>query len=330
FKTQLDSEPSDQLAFAYLSPRAIVDQLEKAGQLTAGQLDAAGPQLQTLLSQPVTMSASATADEVSLDASAATSSSTPAPKESALLGDFPSDSWFAFGASEAGRAYGQALAQGGQAALPSTLGVDVSQIAKWAGDLGGFARGTSLFGLGGALVLQTSDEQASGQTLSQLQRVFSRNSSVSVTPLSESGEQGFTVTPRGAPIQIQFVQKDGKVVVGLGSDSVNQVFSPSSTLGGSDVFKTATGALGSDFSPVMFLDFVPLFQLVDSFPQATSDPSYQQAKPYLEHLDYLIFGGRSQGSRGSVRVTLGLQDASSQSGTVSTSTPTAAVGSASR
>ena len=68
----------------------------------------------------------------------------------------------------------------------------------------------------------------------------------------------------------------------------NQVFSPSSTLGDSDVFKSATDALGSDFSPVALIDFVPLFQLVDSFPQAAQDPSYLQAKPYLDHLDYLI------------------------------------------
>jgi Protein of unknown function (DUF3352) len=329
FATQLASEPSDQLAFAYLSPRTIVDQLEQDKQLSADQVAAAGPQLQTLLSQPVTMSASASDDQVSLETSAATSSSTPAPEESSLLRDFPSDSWLAFGASQAGRAYGQALAEGGQAAVPSTLGLDLSQISKWAGDLGGYVRGTSLFGLGGALVVQTSDEQASAETLDQLRRVLSRSSSVSVSSLSENGEQGFSITPRGAPIQIQFVQRDGKVVVGLGSDSVNQVFSPSSTLGDSDVFKSATDALGSDFSPVALIDFVPLFQLVDSFPQAAQDPSYLQAKPYLDHLDYLILGGHTEGGRGSIRMVLGLRDAPSQGGTVSTASAPAAIGASS-
>jgi hypothetical protein len=325
FKTQLDAEPTDQLAFAYFSPRSIVDQLERAGELSADQLSAAGPQLQTLLSQPVAMSASATADQVSLQTSAATSASTPAPEESTLLRNFPSDSWLAFGASDAGRAYGQALAQGGQAAVPAGLGLDLGQISKWAGDLGGFVHGTSLFGLGGALVVQTSDDQASAQTLDELQRALSRSESLSISPLSESGEQGFSVTPKGVPIQIQFVQRDGKVVVGLGSDSVSQVFSPSSTLGDSDVFKSATGGLGSDFSPVALVDFVPLVQLVDSFPQATQDPSYQQAKPYLDHLDYLIFGGRSEDDRGSIRMVLGLRDSPAQGGTSSADSAAAAV-----
>ena len=73
------------------------------------------------------------------------------------------------------------------------------------------------------------------------------------------------------------------------------------------------------------VDFVPLFQLVDGFPQATQDPSYQQAKPYLDHLDYLIFGGRSEDDRGSVRMVLGLRDAPAQSGTSSADTAAAAV-----
>ena len=50
--------------------------------------------------------------------------------------------------------------------------------------------GTSLFGLGGALVLETSDEQASAQTLDQLQRALGNDPAVSVEPLTEAGEQG--------------------------------------------------------------------------------------------------------------------------------------------
>jgi hypothetical protein len=110
------------------------------------------------------------------------------------------------------------------------------------------------------------------------------------------------------------VQRDGKVVVGLGSESVDQVFSPDSTLSDSDAFEAATDALEGDFSPVTFVDFVPLFQLVESFPQVTEDPDYQSAKPYLDHLGFLVMGGRSEGDRNSVRVVLGLRDAPSDSG----------------
>jgi hypothetical protein len=276
-------------------------------------VSSAGPQLQALLSQPVALSVSATADQLGVQASAATSSSAPAPQESSLLRNFPGDSWFAFAANDAGRAYGRALAQGGSAAIRQALGFDLgSQLGRWAGDIGGFVSGTSLFGLGGALVIGTNDEQASAQTLEGLQGALSRNRSVNVSPLATGGEQGFSLSPAGAPIQIQFVQRDGKVVVGLGSDSVDEVFSPSSPLGEKDAFQAATDALGGDFSPVAFVDFLPLLQLLDSFSQVSDDPDYQQAKPYLDHLDYLVLGGQSQGERASVRVVLGLRDAAAE------------------
>ena len=70
----------------------------------------------------------------------------------------------------------------------------------------------------------------------------------------------------------------------------------------------------SDFAPITFLDFGPLLQLVDGFPQAANDPGYKSAKPYLDHLDYLILGGRSEGSRASVRAVLGLQSAPAATG----------------
>ncbi len=223
FDAQLDAQPDDQLAFVYADPQRIVDALERSGQLSADQIDSAGPQLKGLLDKPATLSLSATADQITVEASAAANGSTPAVQESALLSDFPSDSWFAFAGADSGPALGQGLGTVAEQALGFDLG---SELEDWAGDVGGFVRGTSLFGIGGALVIETSDDQASAQTLDDLQQRLSRIPSVRISPLSTGGEQGFSLTPSGAPIQVQFVQRDGKVVVGLGSDSVDQVFSP--------------------------------------------------------------------------------------------------------
>ncbi len=315
FEAQLGAQPDDQLAFVYADPQRIVDALEKSGQLTAGEVRAAGPQVQSLLSQPATASLSATADDLALEISVAHGPATATVRESALLSDFPSDSWLAFASADAGPALGQGLGAAAQQALGFDLG---SELEDWAGDVGGFFRGTSLFGIGGALVVETSDDQASAQTLDDLQRRLSRIPEVRISPLSTGGEQGFSLTPSGTPIQVQFVQRDGKVVVGLGSDSVDQVFSPDSTLNDSDSFESATDALEGDFSPVTFVDFLPLFQLVESFPQVAEDPDYQRAKPYLDHLDYLVIGGRSDGGRDSIRVVLGLRDAPNTGGSQAT------------
>jgi uncharacterized protein DUF3352 len=318
FKAQLDQAPDDRVGFVYADPRAILDALQKSGQVSSAQVESAGPGLEALLSQPVTASVTATSDQLALQASAATGAA-PAPQESPLLRDFPQDAWLAFAVTDAGQTWRlldriRAGPESGFPPLGGGRGFDLAtQVARWAGDIGGFVGGTSLFGLSGALVLETSDEQASVKTLDQLQRALGNDPAVSVEPLTGAGEHGFSLTPTGVPISFQVVQRGGRVVAGL-ADSVSDVFSPSSTLGDSDAFKSAADALGGDFAPVTFVDFVPLFQLVDSLPQAQSDPDYRSAKPYLDHLDYLVLGGRSDQDRAEVRMVLGLRDAPAQAG----------------
>jgi hypothetical protein len=109
------------------------------------------------------------------------------------------------------------------------------------------------------------------------------------------------------------VQRDGKGVAGL-ANSVEDVLSPSSTLEDSDAFDSAADALGEDFAPVTFVDFVPLLELVESFPQAGNDPDYRSAKPYLDHLDYLVIGGRRDEDRAELKMVLGLRDAPAATG----------------
>jgi Protein of unknown function (DUF3352) len=314
FKAQLDRAPDDRVGFVYADPRAILDALRKSGQVSSAEVSSAGPRLEALLSQPVTASVSATSDQLALQASAATGAA-PAPQESPLLRDFPEDVWLAFAVADAGQTYGRLLDQirsgpgSGYPPLGAGLAFDLAtQVTRWAGDIGGFVGGTSLFGLSGALVLETSDGDASAQTLDQLRRALGNDPAVSVEPLTDAGEHGFSLTPSGAPIQFQVSQRGDKVVAGL-ADSVNDVFSPSATLGDTDAFNSAVDALGEDFAPITFIDFVPLFQLVDSFLQTQGDPDYRSAKPHLDHLDYFVLGGRRDGDRTEVRMVLGLRDA---------------------
>jgi hypothetical protein len=198
--------------------------------------------------------------------------------------------------------------------LPDGPALDLAdEITGWAGDFGAFVGGTSLFGLSGALVLETRDQEASARTLDRLQRLLATEPGLSVQPLSEGDDQGFSLSPAGVPVELQVVQRGDKVVAGL-PDSVSDVLSPSSTLGDSDAFHSAADALGEDFAPVAFLDFVPLLQLAESFSQIRDDPDYRSAKPYLDHLDYLVLGGRRDQDRSEVRMVLGLRDAPAETG----------------
>jgi hypothetical protein len=84
------------------------------------------------------------------------------------------------------------------------------------------------------------------------------------------------------------------------------VLEPTDTIGESDPFGTAVDALGSEYAANVFLDFEPVLELFESTGEG-DDPEYQAAKPYLDHLDYLIAGQRRDGDRNVMRAVLGLR-----------------------
>jgi hypothetical protein len=312
FRSRRDAADENRFAFAYADPRAIVDALTSSGQISESDLRAAEPQLGAILEQPLTLTLSATSDQLTLETSSAAAQN-PATNQSALLAQLPGDSWLSVATSDAAQALAGFEAGPAAAQLRSQLGFDLgSELSNWAGDLAVYARGTSIFGLGGALVIETTDEGASQKTLGELQAAFGSDPSFQVAPLS-GGDPGFTLVPAGTPLQIEFTQRDGKVVVGLGSASVDDVFSTDSRLGDTDAFNAAVGSLPDGFAPTLFFSFPPLFDLVNSLPDAASDPDYLKAKPYLDALDYLVVGLSSEDGRQAARFVLGLRDSSAGS-----------------
>ena len=89
------------------------------------------------------------------------------------------------------------------------------------------------------------------------------------------------------------------------------MLSPDETLDESDRFNAAKDALGDDITPSFYLDFLPIVQLVESTGQATTDPDYQAAKPYLDALDFLAAGTKTDGDRMIASLVLGVREASS-------------------
>lgn len=316
FRSLLDAAPDGEVAFAYADPQAVLSGLVRAGELTPGQRDSLEQQGGALLEQPARASLTATPDQLALEVAAGAGPADSTPQASPLLSGFPDDSWLAFAAGGLAKSYAQALDQiqvggTGTPTIEGLLGFDLgTELAHWAGDAGGYLKGTSIFGLGGAVVVETIDEQGSATTLRRLRDALARKPALSVEPLE--GEEGFSLSPKSVPVQFDFVQREGKVVAGLGSDSVDQLYSPSSTLGESDGFQAAADALGGDFAPALYFDFEPVLELLDGIPDASSDPDYLSAKPYLEHLDYLIAGTRRETDRTSMRLALGLREAPSE------------------
>jgi len=326
YTSAIASAPAERLATFYADPKLLLEAVVKGGGLGANGLKFAKLlQGSGTTTQPVVAWADATSSSLALEVSAAAQKG--ASTGSSLISGFPSDAWIAFGTHGVGDMLNRGLgylnslpssALGGrtpQQALDTVrqkTGLDLAGFAKWLGDVSGYVSGSSVFSLGGALVLSSSDTKASSQTLGQIEHILQNDVDLTVSPLSGGG---FKVVPSSAPVEIDVQQRGDKVVAGLGSSAVDNALSPASTLGSTGAFKTAEGTLGSSLTPSFYLDFAPISGLL-SLSGASAAPQIQQAKPYLDRLDYLIAGSGVANGRRLSRIVLGLRDGSGTTGNV--------------
>ena len=75
---------------------------------------------------------------------------------------------------------------------------------------------------------------------------------------------------------------------------------------GYERFTAKLEALGADFEPLAFVSLPELFVVAEKGGQA-NDPSYLAAKPYLERLDYLMIGSRTDAGRTTMRFAVGVR-----------------------
>jgi hypothetical protein len=334
----LDEVPDDSLFSGYVDTQSVIDLIEASGELSPAELKQFEQQVAGYSEGPINFWSTVGDDTIAFAGSAP--ATTDAGDPSDLVSSFPSGSWLAFATADVGEQLKTSIdqfEQGFQAGLeqanvegfdtgqvPDPLaefekatGIDLETDLESIGDMGGFVEGTSVLGLGGGIVLETSDEQGAQALIDKLQTALSRERELQITRT----DTGFDVTVSGAPVGAQVAVEDGKVVIAAGADTVDDVLSPDETLGDSDRFEDATEALGDGMTAGFFLDFVPVLQLVESSGQAASDPDYQMAKPYLDALDFLAAGSKVDGDRVTASVVLGVREADDSDATSAAITP---------
>lgn len=271
--------------------------------------------------EPVVGDVTASADGVEMELSSGGSVETG---QSALLPDLPSDAWLALGLAEIGSAVGQGLesvdaadepglsADAIRSQLRSQAGIDLDRdVVEALGDGALFVTGTSQASLGGALVIESENPQATATLLGRLQRLIRSQSGgqVRVRPLASAGGQaGFQLTGPELAQPVTVAQANDRLVIGYGRASVSRALAGASggagTLASDPLFQQArqqVGELGVD----AFLALGPVFELAESS-GAASDPEYRQAQRYLDSLSYLVLGSGSEGDRATLRLVLGL------------------------
>ncbi len=337
-----DDAPDNSLFSGYVDTAAAIDLIKSSGAFSGAQLKQFDEQVSQYATGPIEFWGAAGPSMLTLGASSPSQEGSTGPSD--LVSTFPADAWLAFASANVGEqlqttiqqfqsgfadalqagsipggGYSSGLKVDPLAQVKQATGLDLEKDFSWIGDAGGFVQGSSVLGLGAGLVLEATDEDAAKATVGKLQSALQGTSSLQVSPT----DTGFSVQVAGAPIGAEVGLQDGKVVVAVGSDTIDDVVSTDNTLEGSDRFNAASDALGDGVTPSFFLDFPPVISLIESTGQATQDLGYQAAKPYLDALDYLVSGSKVDGDRSMGSLVLGLRDAPDDTTSSSTAALTA-------
>lgn len=306
FQKTLEGASEDRLGYIYVNSPEIFKTLEQSP--AAMQLG----QLKGFFKEPVVATMNADESGVRFEASVPKSLAAgfPIVAEGAdIAGQLPADSWLAMAQPDLGKTLEQYVelfgAQLGgrdnvEQQFEATTGLDLQDdVLSWMGDWGLFVRGTSVSELGGALIVETSDEQKSGRVLDTIAR-FARQSADSgeqVGPLEfPGGGEGFTLRSPDVPQPIHLFQQDGKVVLAYGDEAAADAISPGQTLADTAEFTQAEDALGGDYNVSFYLAVEPILALAGSAGAGQSE-GWVKAKAYLEPLGALVGGAQEDGDK---------------------------------
>jgi uncharacterized protein DUF3352 len=304
FRETLEDAPEDRLGFMYVDMPGIFEYMQRSPDAPP-----LGP-FRQIFDEPILVTADADPAAVLFEATIPESLTAAFPvvgEGSGSAGDVPGDSWLALAQPDMGRTiegYVDLLAGtlGGrdtiEEQLRSSTGLDLQEdVISWMGDWSVFVRGTSLDGLDGAMVVETSDEEASGRFIDGIARVArqSADPGMRIGPLDlAGGGEGVTLRDPELPQPVHLFQREGKVVAAYGDAAARDALDPADTLAGSEDFTQAEEALGGDYAVSFYLAFEPILELAEA-EGAGADEDYQEAKPYLEPLGALVGGAREDG-----------------------------------
>jgi hypothetical protein len=313
FTDSLDDAPSGSIADVYLDLGAAGDEAAADDPDNAKALEGS---VGDLSGKTVLASLVPSGDSLELDATTNLDQNFISSDLKELIGSFPADSFAAVGIPDLGSQIERTIDQLEQAGVEgisraaidkqlSQSGLSVDDITSALGDLGIFVEGTDQASLQGAGVVTSGDSQAVEKLIKQLSSLIllSGSSGASEAPIGTGFEVRDPAEIGRQPLIV--TTENGKIAIGYGEQATEQALSGGgATLAGDATFKQAVGALaGTGVSGYVSLPKV--FQLADSL-GSLSDPDYRQARPYLEHLSYLIFGSGEQGDTQSSKVIVGV------------------------
>jgi hypothetical protein len=337
FKAAVDAAQGDSLAdearfadaISAASDDSLADVYVDVGGLLEASDDEIDPQAREILQSSGVDPSEATAvasvipgsDQIQVDVSSDLGGEEPPSGDaSELIGSMPADSFAAVGATEFGDQLTEAIDELDKTGIPdqgvppnqlkSTLkatGIDLDKIAASLEDAAVFAQGSSESSLGGALVL-TSDSNEAAKTVANLGVLLRNAGTPGVTAVSSSGVSGFSVRSSelgDKPLVV--VSKADRIAIGYGlAPALAGLDTESgSTLSDQASYKAAVSALGG--TPISaFVDGPGALRLAESM-VSPSDTDFQEAKPYLRHIEYVAMGSGTDDDLATAKLIVGLE-----------------------
>ncbi len=319
FNETFDAASEGSFADVYVDVGGLLDQSGDAIDPEAKQfLDSAGiePAEATAVASLIPGS-----DQIEIELSSDLAGQNPPSGEaSALLGELPADSVAAVALADFGDLVGETLdeidANGIEGVPPgkfkSTLmeaGIDVDKIAGSIGNLGVFAEGSSERDLAGAAVLKTSSADEARNTVASVGTFLRGTGTPGVTAIGGQFS-GFSVRDReelgDKPLVVGAKGERIAIAYGLPAATRALNLSSSNTLADSPAYKEAVSALGG--TPISgFADGPAALEVVSSLIAGSDDEEgFNEAKPYLEKIDYLAIGSTSSGELATAKLIAGI------------------------
>jgi hypothetical protein len=252
-----------------------------------------------------------------------------------LVRNLPSSAWLALGSGESGAHlahylpllsgvvslasksllanFGGPALQGLFARLTEHRKALQSMFSPWAGPAAVFAAGSGLLNIQAGVVIQSNSAPAARAAVAQLGAALA-SAGASVRSASVGGaESALSVHVSGLPVLLYVGAGNGKLVIGLGPESVQGALSPSSVLSSSSAYASATSAL-SGLQPVVLVDFPMALSLLEGL-GLSEDPTLSPTIDELRSLSTLTGGYQPLGDGVTrLHLVLGLAGSSSEGG----------------
>lgn len=242
----------------------------------------------------------------------------PSGDASELLGTLPGTSVGALASAEFGDRFNESIDQIDKEGIPGEVppnklkktlkdaGIDLEAIAGSIGNVGVYVTGNSERTLAGAMVMEAESATQAKNTVSNV-GLFLRKADVSGVTALNSKVSGFSVrSPDLGRQPLVVAAKGDRIAIGYGLASALSAFEESSkTLSDLPEYKEAVSALGD--TPIsIFVNGPSGLKLADAL-VPSDDEDFEEAKPYLQKIDYLALGSEASGDLSTARLIVGIK-----------------------